>query len=110
MGCAPGEHFHSVIATPTFAVVNAVPFKNGASCTSRAVAVIAVFAKAPLLALTVMTPAGETEPDITYLVGENVHTVDKSNAVLWVDCTASVTAVRQDDAAKTTSDTLARTV
>ena len=106
---ALGPQVQEVMATPTFAVVNAVPLTNGANEMLFAVGVTAP-PKVVALPTTLITPAAVIVPEATYLVGVNVQADDRSRAVLSELCTASVTAVRQLEAARMTSDTLARTV
>ena len=65
---------------------------------------------APALPATVMMPALETVPEATNFVGENAQVPVRSSKVDCELCTLSDTAVRHEDAAKITSDTLARIV
>ena len=76
---------------------------------SLAVAVVSP-AKVVWLPDTVITPAVVTLPEATNFVGENAQVPARSSEVDWELCTLSDTAVRHDDAAKMTSDTLARIV
>lgn len=76
-----------------------------------AVAVMSALFKAPWLARTVITPLTSDEPPCTYFVLEMAHPLiaDLASAVGEL-CNDSVIDVRQDDAARMTSDTFARTV
>lgn len=94
---------------PISVVARAVPFINGDNDTSLAVPEV-VPPKVVLLPDTVIMPAAVTDPDMTYFVGVNEQLVERSRAVLSELCTASVIVVRQDEAARITSEAFARTV
>lgn len=119
---APGPQVHLKIVTPTLAFVNAVvAFENGTKVMLFAAARPRSGAPANARVLTVIAPVFAVTTLRTYFVGElasvPVGSPDShpqpfatGKTVLLVDCTVSVTLVRHDDAAKMTSDTLARRV
>jgi hypothetical protein len=112
---AAGPHFHKAIVpppavVPTKAVVPAASV-NGLKEIELVVALVPPprFVWFPKI---VMMPLALTVPLVTILVALNVHTlgrmVDTSATVdVW---TASVMEVRQEDAARTISEALLRTV
>ena len=106
---AAGLHLHSVIVTPGEAVRSAVPATNGDNEIAFALDSVSPFNVVSLPA-TVITPADVTLPEATNFVGENAQVPAKSSADDCELCTLADTAVRHDDAAKITSDTLARIV
>ena len=91
------------------AATTAVPLMNGDNETALAVAVVSPLS-VTWLPDTVMMPAVVTLPDWTNLVGEKAQVPARLRAVDCELCTLSETAVRHDDAAKMTSETLARIV
>ena len=113
---AVGPHFHIAIVPPpalagTKAVVPAAS-ENGVKTIELAVADVDP-PRFVTLATTVMSPAVPTDPEATYFVAVKVHGAAASAATMLGvvdDCTSSVIAVRHDDAARITSDALARTV
>lgn len=103
---------HDVITLPPSVVPTsaAVPM-DGERVMAFAVKVVAP-PKAPALPVAVMMPLASTLPDATYFVTEKLQAAGSvvETSAFWAVCTISVTVVRQDDAARITSDTLARTV
>lgn len=110
---AAGPHFHEAIDLPPAVVpTSAVPLASkGDKLIVFAVADVAPPSAAELPA-TVMIPFASTEPEATYFVTVKLQAFGRVEEMSTVGdvCTASVTDVRQDDAAKITSDTFARTV
>ena len=108
-----GPHFQEAIDLPPAVVpTSATPLaSNGAKLIVFAVPDVAPPSAAELPA-TLMMPFASTEPEATYFVTVKLQAFGRVEAMSTVGdvCTASVTDVRQDDAAKITSDTFARTV
>ena len=103
-----------LIGRPTSVEVNGlVASLNGMRVNVLVVAVSCV--RLPSSATTVIAPLSSTATDLTYFDGEVPEVESQPNSaadnaealVVW---TVSVTVVRQDEAASTTSETLARTV
>ena len=67
---------------------------------------------APSAPTIVMTPSALTVPDATYFVAVKLQDVGRTAEMSATveDCTTSVTVVRQEDAARITSETFALTV